>query len=63
MSQLKNENFKKCLSVLSEFINDPFSPDSKKRAVLALSQLERITAGAAGDSSACIARPRLDGGS
>ena len=71
MGRLKKENSKECLSILREFIDDsPFMGSEKQRAVLALEQLQKITAGTGisndGNStpesdSACISRPRADG--
>ncbi len=67
MSKLKKENVKKCVSLLREFVEESSALDNKKaRAILALNQLQKITAGndssvAVGDvSSLCLGRPRLD---
>ncbi len=46
MSQLRNENFKKCVSLLQEFIDGSNDSDAQKGiAALALNQLQMITAG------------------
>ena len=67
MSKLRKENVKKCVSLLREFVEESSALDNKKeRAILALNQLQKITAGT--DSagvvgnvfSFCIARPRVD---
>jgi len=67
MSQLKKENLKKCVSLLREFVEESAALDNKKqRAILALNQLQKITAGA--DSAIvggdvcflCLARPRAE---
>lgn len=64
MSQLKKENVKKCLSLLREYIEES-SNDKKERAVLALDQLQKITAGANSNNAVafifCLGRPRADG--
>jgi hypothetical protein len=67
MSKLKKENVTKCVSLLREFVEESSALDNKKeRAILALNQLQKITAGtdSAGVAgkvpSLCIARPRLD---
>ncbi len=68
MSQLKKENLEKCVSLLREFFEESAALDNKKqRAVLALNQLQKITAG--NDTAIvggavffnCLGRPRLDG--
>ena len=71
MSRLKDENVKKCYSLLREFIEEAPSVSGKKGlAVLALSQLQKITAGTgipeevAATSTPdphCHAIPRIDG--
>ncbi len=73
MSRLKNDNLKKCFSLLREFIEDSPAPGSRKGiAVLALEQLQRITAGADAygnngatiepdPSPSCHDIPRIDG--
>jgi hypothetical protein len=67
MSKLKKENVTKCVSLLREFVEESSALENKKeRAILALNQLQRITAGT--DSAEvvgnvsffCIARPRVD---
>jgi hypothetical protein len=70
MSRLKDENLKKCVSLIKEFIEEASTQDSKKAiAILALNQLQNITAGSdpIGDGSKtvlgpeCSSRPRADG--
>jgi hypothetical protein len=73
MNRLKNDNLKKCFSLIREFIEDSPSLSSRKGiAVLALKQLQRITAGADvnGNNGAtiepdptpgCHDIPRIDG--
>lgn len=63
MSKLKVEDSKKCLSILRQFIEETTSPGkSKKMAVLALAQLQKITAGTdivlKGTDFTCTGRPR-----
>jgi hypothetical protein len=46
MSKLKKENVKKCVSLLREFVEESSALDNKKEeAILALNQLQKITAG------------------
>lgn len=68
MSKLKKENLEKCVSLLREFVEESAALDNKKqRAILALNQLQKITAGT--DPAIvggavffnCLGRPRLDG--
>ncbi|MFC2154999.1 hypothetical protein ACFLRB_00710 [Acidobacteriota bacterium] len=67
MSRLKDENVKKCYSLLQEFIEEAPSMSSKKGlATLALSQLQKITAGTGtseegGTTPHCHDVPRIDG--
>ena len=72
MSELKKENLTKCFSLLREFIDEAQTVNNKKGiAVLALNQLQQITAGSddppANPPSApdfgprCIDIPRADG--
>lgn len=74
MGRLRDENSKKCFSILREFIDDsPLVGSQKERAALALELLQKVAAGTgtrdssnAGDStgesgSACISRPRAYG--
>ena len=62
MAKLKTENSRKCFSILKEFIDESLSTGNKKEiASLALSHLEKITAGKRSmrDSSQdCTYRPR-----
>ena len=73
MSRLKNENLNKCFSLLREYLNEGPTSNKKGAAILALEQLQRITAGtnsqgAPLDSNEpgtsilfCTGRPRLNG--
>ena len=70
MSRLKNESFKKCVSLLREFIDEASTGSSKKEiAILALNQLQTITAGSdpvgGGGTTllgpVCSSKPRADG--
>jgi len=61
MSRLRNKNSKKCLLVLRQFIEGS-QPKGRERetAILALDQLQRITAGfgpRAAGKDLCIGRP------
>jgi hypothetical protein len=62
MDNLKKENVTKCFSLLREFIDGADPENSKKgMAVLALNQLQKITAGTGGgstESTGCWDRPR-----
>ena len=69
MNNLKNETLKKCFSLLREFIDETPGTNSKKGvAILALTQLKRITAGTdiSGDDGQtilgpnCLGVPRAD---
>lgn len=59
MAQLRTENIEKCVSLLKEFFHQPQS-QNKDRAILALEQLQRITAGTDESSFACPKRARID---
>jgi hypothetical protein len=62
MNFLRNENVKKCLSLLKEFVDESSVEDSRKGvAMLALDQLKRITAGDGDPTPQCIGSPRADG--
>ncbi|UCH98074.1 MAG: hypothetical protein JSV88_14810 [Candidatus Aminicenantes bacterium] len=73
MNHLKNENLNKCFSLLREYLDEGPLSNKKRNAVLALNQLQKITAGtdfqgASPDSNApeasgiiCTGRPRFDG--
>lgn len=63
MSYLKNESIDKCVSLLREYIEETPYGKNKRGAVLALGQLQRITAGNAGDQDnvSCNDRPRANG--
>jgi hypothetical protein len=68
MSHLKKEIVDKCLSLLREYIDEGSLSSKKEAAVLALAQLQKITAGTGSQDSAnngstvvtlsCSARPR-----
>ena len=64
MSRLKNENLKQCVSLLREFIDEASTQGNKKEiAILALNQLQSITAGEDQQyllGPACLTRPRAD---
>jgi hypothetical protein len=68
MGKLKKENVKKCVSLLREFVEESSALDTKKeRAILALNQLQGITAGTdpnitiiGGVYLRCLGRPRVD---
>jgi hypothetical protein len=62
MNNLKNETVTKCFSLLREFIDETTGANSKKGvAILALTQLERVTAGSTSGSDPCIDTPLVDG--
>lgn len=62
MAKLKTENSRKCFSILREFIDESISTGNKKEiASLALSHLEKITAGTGTTTDSgqdCTYRPR-----
>jgi len=60
MSHLKDESLKKCVSMLREFIRETKS-GKKGTALLALDQLQKITAGTGTSDLICATRPRVDG--
>ena len=64
MSRLKDENLKKCVSLIREFIDDASTEGNKKEiAIMALNQLQSITAGSDQQSPlgpACLTNPRAD---
>ncbi len=61
MSRLKTENFNKCLSILEEFIDQSQEQENNKRvALLALGQLQKITAGMVSPGPQCKGHPRAD---
>ena len=64
MSRLKNENLNKCVSLLREFIDEASTQNNKKEiAILALNQLQNITAGTDQQNllgPACLTNPRAD---
>ena len=45
MSRLKTENFNKCISLLRDYIEETSLNNGKEIAILALNQLQTITAG------------------
>lgn len=65
MSYLKNQSIEKCFSLLREYIEETPYGRNKGGAVLALEQLQRITAGNGGDQEnvSCNDRPRANGSS
>jgi len=72
MSNLKAQNLKKCFSLLREFIDESSQSSKKGIALLALNQLQKITAGkdstgsfdgsnpTDGPRSICNSRPRAE---
>jgi hypothetical protein len=75
MSHLKEKNVNKCLSLLREYIDATELNHQKENAILALNQLQKITAGtdSTGSSDAdtsnstdgllskCFGRPKAEG--
>lgn len=62
MSQLKQESVNKCFSLLREYIGEPRN-GNKESAVLALDQLQAITAGSSFEGGrGCVGKPRVSGG-
>jgi hypothetical protein len=62
MSHLKKEIADKCISLLREYIDEASLSSKKESAILALNQLQKITAG--NDPTpqlACSSRPRIIG--
>jgi hypothetical protein len=65
MRRLKEQNVNKCFSLLREFINETSLSSKKEMAVLALNQLQKISAGTGDgngdgnqvDTSGCHGRP------
>lgn len=63
MTDLKKQNVDKCFALLREFIDEVDSRKGKKgSAILALDQLQRISAGEKGRAPLCLGRPRSDSG-
>jgi hypothetical protein len=61
MGHLQNENIKKCVSLLQEFMDEAEGNSSKKgMAILALDQLLRISAGEVTDNLWCRGNPIAD---
>jgi hypothetical protein len=64
MSRLKNDNLKKCFSLLREFVEKSQAlPGKKENAFLAIDQLQKITAGnntTPGVIFGCLGRPIAD---
>ena len=64
MSQLKKETVTRCFSLLREYIGGESLGSKKEIAILALDQLQKITAGTDSQDSndnvmlACTGRPR-----
>ena len=62
MSRLKEENLKKCFSILRDFIEGAAQDDKNKgTAILALNQLQKIKAGMTIHTLSCAAVPRING--
>jgi hypothetical protein len=71
MSHLKNENLNKCFSLLREYLEDGPSNNKKGAAILALDQLQKITAGTDAQGASldgsqvlffgCQGKPKVDG--
>ena len=59
MKRLKEQNVNKCFSLLREFINETPLNSKKEMAVLALNQLQKISAGTGNQGSipGCHGRP------
>jgi len=61
MRSLKAENIKKCVSLLQEFIEASQEEHNKRgMALLALEQLQKITAGIISPGPQCKGHPRAD---
>lgn len=65
MSHLKNETVNKCFSLLRDYVEETSLNNRKHIAILALNQLQTITAGLSGDNSTlyddpinCDGKPR-----
>ena len=71
MSHLKNENVNKCFSLLREYLDEGPSNNKKGAAILALDQLQKITAGTDSQGApvegdqvvfpGCNGKPKVDG--
>ena len=59
MSRLKEQNVKTCVTLLREYINQTPSK-SKRVAVLALNQLQKVMAGNGDPNGTCHSMPRAD---
>jgi hypothetical protein len=57
MSNLKAQNLKKCFSLLREFIDESSLHNKKGIALLALNQLQKITAGTSSTGSSDSSNP------
>jgi hypothetical protein len=62
MSKLKHDSVTKCISLLREYIDETSLTGKKEIAVLALSQLQQITAGTDSqvDTLRCHGRPMVN---
>jgi hypothetical protein len=62
MSNLKNDSVNKCISLLREYIDETSLTGKKEIAVLALSQLQQITAGTGAQepTPGCHGRPMVN---
>jgi hypothetical protein len=54
MKRLKEQNVKRCFSLLREFINETPLNSKKEMAVLALNQLQKISAGTGNSNQGSI---------
>ncbi len=63
MANLKKEALNKCFSLLREFIDETSEGNNRKGvAVMALNQLERVTAGTTENANpTCVDTPLIDG--
>ena len=68
MTSLRNKNVTKCFSLLREYLEGAPQDGKKGSAILALDQLQKITAGvgtqdsqATTDSPLCISKPLANG--
>ena len=65
MSPVKKQHVNTCVSLLKEYINTSPDNEGKGTAVLALEQLQKVTAGNGvytdSDNNNCNGRPRANG--
>lgn len=66
MSRLTKENMNQCFSLIEQYITGESNTNSKESAILALQQLQKITAGVSPKIFevifSCNGRPRANGG-